>query len=71
MTDTPEWTEEPGGEAYTLVSGNIRGRVWRRFGTWEAIVWQHGGFHSAGDFTTAEEAKAWCEERIAERSAGT
>jgi hypothetical protein len=35
------------------------------------IVSDHGGFRSAGDFTTAEEAKVWCEERIVERSAGT
>ncbi len=71
MTGAPAWTEEPGGWAHTLVRGDIRGRVWRRLGIWEAIVRQHGGFCSAGDFTTAEDAQAWCEERSAERSAGT
>ncbi len=71
MNDTPEWTDEPAGLASTLINSGIRGRVWRRSGTWEAFVWQHGGYLSAGDFRTAEEAKAWCEERIAERSADT
>ncbi len=71
MTDTPEWTQEPPGWAYTLINSGIRGRVWHRMGKWEAIVSEHGGYLSAGDFRTAEEAKAWCEERIAERRAGT
>ena len=70
MTTPATWTQEPAGWAYTLVRDGIRGRVWRRMGKWEAIVSQRGGFLSAGDFRTAEAAQAWCEERIAERSAG-
>ncbi len=69
MNDTTDWTEAPAGWAYTLIKSGVRGRVWHRSGKWEAIVSDHGGFRSSGDFTTAEEAKAWCEERIAERSA--
>ena len=71
MTDPPTWTEEPGGSAYTLIDGGVRGRIWRRLGKWETIVNNHGGFLSAGNFPRAEEAKAWCEARSAERSAHT
>ena len=69
MTIPPTWTREPGGLAYTLVSDGIRARVWRSKGKWEAIISQRGGALSGGDFRTVEEAKAWCEERLAERKA--
>ena len=69
MTIPPTWTREPGGLAYTLVSDGIRARVWRSKGKWEVIVSQRGGALSASDFTTAEDAKAWCEARIAARKA--
>ena len=71
MTTPPTWTREASDWAYTLVSDSIRARVWRGIGNWEAIVSEHGGAFSAGDFRTAEEAKAWCEERIAEQRVGS
>ena len=71
MTTMPYWEADPNSEAYTLVRDTIRGRVWRSKEKWEAIISQHGGFLSAGDFRTAEEAQAWCEARVAERQAGT
>ncbi len=67
MSTMSYWESDPNGEAYTLVRDDIRGRVWRRKEAWEAVISQHGGFLSAGDFRTADEAQAWCEERITER----
>ncbi len=59
------WTYEPGGWAYTLVSGDYHCRVWReRPGTWHAIVLDHATSSGAHDFSTAEEAQAWCEEQL-------
>ncbi len=70
MTTPPTWTREPAGWAYTLHSGDNRCRVWRTGETWSAIVSQQGSTASGYNFQTAEEAKAWCEVRIAEQKAG-
>ncbi len=56
--------------AYTLITGDIRCRVWRTLGNWQAILSQRGDATAAYNFKTAEEAKTWCEKLVAERRAG-
>jgi hypothetical protein len=63
----PRWQPDPAGEAYTLISGDIRCRVWHMLGTWNAIVNQRGDATAAYAFETAEAAQAWCETIMGER----
>ncbi len=71
MTTNPTWTHDPTDDAYTLISGDIRCRVWRALGSWQAIVSQHGDATAAYNFLTVEEACAWCERLVTERRTGT
>jgi hypothetical protein len=64
----PQWALDPAGEAYTLIAGDIRCRVWRTLGTWNAIVSQRGDATAAYKFDTAEAAQAWCEQQVAGRT---
>jgi hypothetical protein len=61
------WQPDPAGEAYTLISGDIRCRIWRTMGTWNAIVSQRGDATAAYKFETADAARRWCEKLIEER----
>jgi hypothetical protein len=67
----PHWEPDPAGEAYTLIAGDIRCRIWRGrplgLGSWNAIVSQRGDATAAYKFETAEAARLWCERLIAER----
>ena len=68
---TPQWVPDPGSQAYTLINGDFRCRVWPAFVTWSALVRHRGVTTTALDFNTIDEACAWCEARVAERQAGT
>ena len=71
MTTPPTWTRDPAGWAYTLHSGDNRCRVWRTsHDRWAAVISQRDASTAASNFQTVEEAKAWCEKRIAEQKAG-
>ena len=70
MTNPSAWKSEPAGWAYTLSSGDAHCRVWRTGESWSAIVSIRGDATAAYSFTTAEAAKAWCEQLIAKRTAG-
>jgi hypothetical protein len=65
----PHWAPDPAGDAYTLIAGDLRCRVWRTPGSWSAIVSQRGDATAAYKFETADAARAWCEEIIKERQA--
>ncbi len=69
MTTPPPWEPDEAGDAYTLSSGDIRCRIWRTMGTWQALVSQRGDATAAYQFATVEAAQAWCEGIIAERRA--
>ncbi len=57
----PTWTYEP---ADTLISGDVRCRVWfTSLGTWAAASMFHGTSSAAYNVKTAEDAKAWCEQQ--------
>ncbi len=65
MTTVPTWTHDPTDEAYTLVRGDMHCRVWQtRLGTWAASFRHHGIATAAYNFSTAEDAKAWCEAQV-------
>ena len=68
---TPAWTPDETGQVYTLISADIRCRVWRTGDAWNAILSQRGDATAAYNFTTVAEACAWCERLVAERQAGT
>ncbi len=68
---TPTWTPDETGQVYTLISADIRCRVWRTRDAWNAILSQRGDATAAYNFTTVAEACAWCERLVAERQADT
>jgi hypothetical protein len=56
------WTHDPTDNAYTLIAGEIRCRVWlTTLGTWAAVIMHHGISTAAYNFTTPDDAKIWCE----------
>jgi hypothetical protein len=63
----PTWQPDPADDAYTLIHGEIRCRVWRTQDTWSALVSQRGDATAAYNFTTAAAAQAWCERLVRER----
>jgi hypothetical protein len=67
MTTPPAWTHDAGDNAYTLISDNVRCRVWyTSLDTWAAAFFMHYGTSRAVyGFNTIEEAKAWCEQQAA------
>jgi hypothetical protein len=68
--NTPHWQPDAAGDAYTLIAGDIRCRVWHTQGSWNAIVSQRGDATAAYKFETADEARRWCERLIVERRRG-
>ena len=66
MTTPPTWTHDAGDNAYTLISGAVRCRVWfTSMDNWAAVISFHGMASAAYNFATADEAKAWCEQQVA------
>ncbi len=66
MTTPPTWTYDASDNAYTLISGNVRCRVWyTSMGNWAAVTSDRGMTSAAYSFATADEAKAWCEQQMA------
>ncbi len=62
MTTPPAWTHDAGDNAYTLISDNVRCRVWyTSMENWAAIITHHGTSSAAYNFSAHEDAKAWCE----------
>ncbi len=60
------WTHNPADNAYTLMRGDIRCRVWQTtLGNWGAAINRRGVATAAYNFETADEAKTWCETPLA------
>ena len=66
MTTPPQWEPDEAGDAYTLISSNMRCRVWHTQGPWQALVRHRGDATAAYNFATAEAAQTWCGGIIAE-----
>ena len=65
MTTAPAWTHDTGDNAYTLLTGDSRCRVWfTSLDTWAAACMHHGTSRAVYGFKTTEEAKAWCEQQV-------
>jgi hypothetical protein len=64
-----KWNHDASNAAYTLASGDIRCRVWRMLGAWQAIVSCRGEATTGYNFPTVEAACAWCEAQIAKQKA--
>ncbi len=62
-----DWKHDASNDAYTLSSGDVRCRVWRTLGSWQAIVSHRGDATTGSNFATVVAACAWCEQRVAER----
>ncbi len=61
------WVYDPPTQAYHLIAGTYRCAVRRMTaGQWVAVVSRQGHGADAYSFDTEVEAKAWCEERLAE-----
>ena len=43
----PTWAHEPADNAYPLISGDVRCRVWHMLGSWQPIV-SHRGAATTG-----------------------
>ena len=69
-TSGATWVHDPADNAYTLIQGDIRCRVWHTRDSWNAILSHRGDATAAYSFNTAEEAQAWCERLVTERKAG-
>ena len=62
-----DWTHDPADNAYTLIRGDLRCRVWlTTLGTWDAVLVHRGISTAAYNFATPEEAQSWCETQAAE-----
>ena len=56
-----EWQPDPEGDAYTLIQGEVRCRVWHTtLGNWAAVFVHHGISTAAYNFATPDDAKIWC-----------
>ncbi len=65
MTSPPTWTHDAGDNAYTLLTGDGRCRVWfTSLDTWAAAFMYRGTSSAAYNFKTAEDAKVWCEQQV-------
>ncbi len=65
MSTPPTWTPDPADNAYTLISDNVRCRVWyTSMENWAAVISDRGMSSAAYNFKTAEDAKAWCERQV-------
>ena len=62
-----DWNHDTTNDAYTLSSVDIRCRVWRMLGSWNAILSHRGDATAGYNFKTVEDACTWCEAQIAER----
>ncbi len=66
MTTPLAWTHDTPDNAYTLISGEFRCRVWfTSLNTWAAAHMYHGTSSASYSFTTVEDAQAWCEQQVA------
>ncbi len=59
-----KWKLDAGNNAYTLAQGDIRCRVWRMLGAWQAIVSCRGEAVNGYNFSSVEAACAWCEAQV-------
>ncbi len=66
-----KWKFDAANYAYTLVTGDIRCRVWPMLGDWQAIVSCRGEATSGYNFPTAEAACAWCEAQVGKQRGNT
>ncbi len=72
MSDIPnrgpiEWLYDAADQAYILIDGACRSRVWKTTtGLWAAVVSCRGDSATAYDFPLPGDAQAWCEARVAE-----
>ncbi len=67
-----EWKHDPAIDAYILIMGDVRCRVWRGREGWEAIVsHRFGGGEAFNSLSTVEAARAWCEAQLAAQQAAT
>ncbi len=67
-----DWQYDPEGEAYTLIQGDVRCRVWHTtLGNWATVIAHRGMSTAAYNFPTPEAAQAWCAARMAELARGT
>ncbi len=66
-TGPREWLYDPSDEAYILIDGPCRSRVWKApTGLWAAVVSCRGDAATAYVFPLPGDAQAWCEARVAE-----
>jgi hypothetical protein len=57
-----DWQHDPDGEAYTLIQGDVRCRVWHTMlGTWAAVIMHHGISTAAYNVSSPDDAQTWCE----------
>ncbi len=61
-----EWRYDTTTRMYILTVGAWRCQVWRMGNTWVAIVANERHAITTGGCETANEAKTWCLERLAE-----
>ena len=62
-----EWIYDAADQAYILIDGPCRSRVWKApTGLWAAVVSCHGDSATAYDFPLPGDAQTWCEARVAE-----
>ncbi len=60
-----DWTYDATDNAYTLLRGDARCRVWyTSLENWAAACMHRGTSSAAYNFTTVEDAKAWCGARV-------
>ena len=60
-----EWLYDAADQAYILIDGPCRCRVWKTpTDVWAAVISCHGDATTAYDFPTSEEAQTWCAARV-------
>ena len=61
-----DWHYDPTDNAYTLIVGAFRCRVWpSTIGGWAAVVSRAGIATASYNFVSHTEAKEWCEQQLA------
>ena len=65
-TTAATWQHDPVDNAYTLIQGEVRCRVWpSTIGGWAAVVSRRGIATASYNFGTPAEARTWCEQQVA------
>ena len=65
--DVITWRHSATGQTYAITADSYRCLVWHTMrDTWGAVVICNGATTAAYRFATPEDAKHWCETRIAE-----